>query len=192
MISLIIKKEKKVLKDFLCHDCFSVFEEGIPGNWTWTLLGKNTKSQRLLRKVLPDWLFPTKSRSNDQKMNERGARKKSIKNLSTCVRYLKKFLLTSIFYHTRLLVQTPIRNIQNDLKTILDVYLFWCSWVDMGRCKTGQKSMAMRKISTKPYQVSMLLAVPIRCLNPQPHMVKNQSQQIFILEIPNLGTTFCW
>ena len=31
----------------------------------------------------------------------------------------------------------------------------------------------------------MLQAVPIRCLNPQPRMVKNRSQQNFILEIPN-------
>ena len=43
----------------------------------------------------------------------------------------------------------------------------------------------MHKISTKPNQVIMLLAVPIRCPNPQPRMVKNRSQQIFFLEIPN-------
>ena len=69
MISLIIKKEKKkVLRNFFCHDCFSVFEEGIPGNWTWTLLSKNTKKpEAFKKKALPDRLFPTKSRSNDQK-----------------------------------------------------------------------------------------------------------------------------
>ena len=39
-------------------------------------------------------------------------------------RYLKKNLLTSIFYHTPLWVQTPIRNTQNDLKIISVVYLF--------------------------------------------------------------------
>ena len=31
----------------------------------------------------------------------------------------------------------------------------------------------------------MLQAVPNRCLNPQPCVVKNRSQQIFFLEIPN-------
>ena len=39
----------------------------------------------------------------------------------------KKFLLTSIFYHAGLWVRTPIRNIQNDLKITLVVYLF-CTW----------------------------------------------------------------
>ena len=34
------------------------------------------------------------------------------------IRYLKIFLLTSIFYHAPLWVQTPIRNSQNDLKII--------------------------------------------------------------------------
>ena len=50
----------------------------------------------------------------------------------------------------------------------------------------GWKSTAMCKISTKPNQVIMLLAVPIRCPNPQPPVVKNQSQQIFFLEIPKV------
>ena len=46
----------------------------------------------------------------------------------------------------------------------------------------GRKSMVMRKISTKPNQVSMLQGVPIRCLDSQTHRVKNRSQQKFKLE----------
>ena len=49
--------------------------------------------------------------------------------ICTYIRYLKKFLLTSIFYHAWLWVQTPMRNIQNDLKTILEMYLFCANWL---------------------------------------------------------------
>ena len=52
-------------------------------------------------------------------------------------------------------------------------------------CQTGQKSMAMCKISNKPNLVLMLQAVPIRCPNPQPCMVKYQNQQKISFEIPN-------
>ena len=48
----------------------------------------------------------------------------SFKKRIAYVRYLENFLLTSIFYHAPLWVQTPIRNTQNDLKIISVVYLF--------------------------------------------------------------------
>ena len=43
-------KERKSFKELFCHDCFSVFEEGIPGNWTWTLQSKNTKKPEAFKK----------------------------------------------------------------------------------------------------------------------------------------------
>ena len=55
------------------------------------------------------------------------------------------------------------------------------SWAD------GWKSTAIRKITTEPIQVKLLLIVPIRCPNPQSSGVKNRSQQPNFFEIPNIG-----
>ena len=54
------------------------------------------------------------------------------------------------------------------------------SWAD------GWKSTAIRKITTEPIQVKLLLIVPIRCPNPQSSGVKNRSQQPNFFEIPNV------
>ena len=59
------------------------------------------------------------------------------------------------------------------------------SWAD------GWKSTAIRKITTEPIQVKLLLIVPIRCPNPQSSGVKNRSQQPNFFEIPNLHTFTC-
>ena len=58
------------------------------------------------------------------------------------------------------------------------------SWAD------GWKSTAIRKITTEPIQVKLLLIVPIRCPNPQSSGVKNRSQQPNFFEIPNKGISY--
>ena len=54
---------------------------------------------------------------------------------------------------------------------------------------TGQKSMVMRKISTRPNEVSMLQVVPIRCPNSQPSGVRDWSQQPIFFGIPKQSTS---
>ena len=54
---------------------------------------------------------------------------------------------------------------------------------------TGQKSMVMRKISTRPNEVSMLQVVPIRCPNSQPSGVRDWSQQPNFFGIPKTYAT---
>ena len=71
-----------------------------------------------------------------------------------------------------------------NLKVFILHYFFWSETV--WTWAVGWKSTAMCKISTKPNQVIMLQAIPIRCPNPQPRVVKNLSQQLFFLEKPNV------
>ena len=52
----------------------------------------------------------------------------------------------------------------------------------------GRNSIAMRKISTKPIWFPVHKSMPIRCPNSQPSVVKNQSYQKKIFEIPNFST----
>ena len=69
----------------------------------------------------------------------------------------KKFLLTSIFYHARLWVRTPLWNNQNDLKTIWEMYLFCTNRLYFGAgCSNSSSGLKINSDAQNKYTYDLL------------------------------------
>ena len=101
------------------------------------------------------------------------------------LRYLKNIYLALIFYHARLWIRTPLWNNQNELKLYGKcTYFAQIDYILVLAALTwavGWKSTTMREISTHTICFPVYKSMPNRCLNPQPSVVKNWSQQDFFL-----------